>query len=98
MRKHEPPWGHMQLAKTDPYIADEVPWSDTLTDYDNAHFTIYMRLLDAAADAASEDEMASVILGIDPTSEPERAKKTVQSHLERANWIASTGYKELFAG
>ncbi|WP_417462968.1 hypothetical protein [Kordiimonas sp.] len=88
----------MQLAETKPLIADEVPWSDTLTDYDNAHFTIYMRLLDAAADAASEDEMASVILGIDPRSEPERAKKSVQSHLERANWIANTGYKELFAG
>ncbi|UJQ94127.1 DNA -binding domain-containing protein [Mariluticola halotolerans] len=97
MRKHETPWGHMQLAETNPHIADEVPWSDTLTDYDDAHFTIYMRLLDAAADAASEDEMAAVILGIDPLSEPDRARKSVQSHLERANWIANTGYKELFA-
>jgi hypothetical protein len=79
-------------------IADEVPWSETLTDYDNAHFTTYMRLLDASADNASDEEMAQVILGIDPAQEPDRAQRTLRSHLDRANWIASTGYKELFAG
>jgi hypothetical protein len=78
-------------------IADEVPWSDSLTAYDNEHFTIYMRLLDASADDASEEEMAEVILGIDPVSEPERARKALRSHLDRANWMVTTGYKELFA-
>lgn len=80
-----------------PSLADEVPWSDSLTAYDNAHFTIYMRLLDASADDASEEEMAHVILGIDPANEPERARKTLRSHLDRANWMVTTGYKELFA-
>lgn len=87
----------MQIIETNLSLADEVPWSETLTDYDNAHFTIYMRLLDAAADHASEEEMALLILGIDPQREPDRARKSVQSHLNRANWIAKTGYKELFA-
>ncbi|WP_421950822.1 DNA -binding domain-containing protein [Pelagibacterium sp.] len=78
-------------------IQDEVPWSDNLTDYDNEHFTIYMRLLDASADDASEEEMAEAILGIDPANEPERAQKALRSHLDRANWMVTTGYKELFA-
>ena len=79
-------------------IQEEIPWSDTLTDYDNAHFTIYLRLLDASADDASDEKMAQDILGINPTDEPERAQKTLQSHLDRANWLLTTGYKELFSG
>ena len=88
----------MQIINNKPQLAEEVPWSEKLTDYDNAHFTTYMRLLDASADDATEEEMALVILGIDPAKEPDRASKTLRSHLDRANWIASTGYKELFAG
>ena len=87
----------MQIAGGKPSIADEVPWSDCLTPYDSEHFTIYMRLLDASADNASEEEMAQVILGIDPAGEPERAKMTLRSHLDRANWMVTAGYKELFA-
>jgi hypothetical protein len=79
-------------------LADEVPWSDTLTAYDKAHFTIYMQLLDASSDNASEAEMADLILGIDPIKEPTRAQGALRSHLDRANWIVATGYKELFAG
>ncbi|WP_353642537.1 DUF2285 domain-containing protein [Mesorhizobium sp. WSM2239] len=78
-------------------LSDEVPWSDSLTAYDNEHFTIYLRLLDAAADDASEEEMAQLILGIDPAREPERAQKALRSHLDRANWMVTSGYKELFA-
>ncbi|TGP98495.1 MULTISPECIES: DUF2285 domain-containing protein [unclassified Mesorhizobium] len=78
-------------------LLDEVPWSDRLTSYDRAHFTIYMRLLDASADEAPEEEMAQLILGIDPALEPERARKALRSHLDRANWMVTSGYKELFA-
>ncbi len=87
----------MNKDNKNPSLLDEVPWSENLTDYDNAHFTVYMRLLDAAADDASAEEMALLILDIDPQQEPSRAHKSVQSHLDRANWIAKTGYKELFA-
>ncbi|TIU44556.1 MAG: DUF2285 domain-containing protein [Mesorhizobium sp.] len=78
-------------------MLDEVPWSDRLTAYDRAHFTIYMRLLDASADEAPEEEMAQLILGIDPALEPERARNVLRSHLDRANWMVTSGYKELFA-
>ncbi|MER8996146.1 hypothetical protein [Mesorhizobium sp. M0678] len=29
--------------------------------------------------------------------EPERARKAARSNLERANWMATAGYRELFA-
>ncbi|ESZ29611.1 DUF2285 domain-containing protein [Mesorhizobium sp. L2C067A000] len=88
----------MLQPKSNTPIADEVHCSDSLTVYDKSHFTTYMRLLDASADDASEEEMAHVILGIDPAREPERARKALRSHLDRANWMVTTGYKELFAG
>lgn len=87
----------MSQAASNSEFQDEVPWSDSLTRYDNGHFTTYMRLLDASADDASEEEMAQIILGIDPLQEPDRARKAVRSHLGRANWMVTTGYKELFA-
>ncbi|TIX59935.1 MAG: DUF2285 domain-containing protein [Mesorhizobium sp.] len=80
-----------------PTLLDEVPWSERLTSYDRHHFDIYLRILDACADNASEEEMADLILGIDPALEPVRARKALRSHLDRANWMVTTGYKELFA-
>ncbi|MER8427033.1 DUF2285 domain-containing protein [Mesorhizobium sp. M0644] len=88
----------MKYPDVKPGLKEEAPWSDSLTSYDRQHFTTYLRLLDAGADEASYEEMAQVILGIDPVHEPERARKTVRSHLDRANWMVTTGYKELFAG
>ncbi|MER8614442.1 DUF2285 domain-containing protein [Mesorhizobium sp. M1216] len=79
-------------------LCDEVPWSESLTAYDRQHFTIYLKILDACADNASEEEMADLILGIDPSIEPVRARKALRSHIDRANWMVTTGYKELFAG
>ena len=76
-------------------IADEVPWSDGLTDYDHAHFSIYTRLLDAHADGAAEDEIARVVLGIDPASEPDRAQRCLASHMKRARWMSEQGYRHL---
>ncbi|TIV55094.1 DUF2285 domain-containing protein [Mesorhizobium sp.] len=78
-------------------IATEVPWSDSLTAYDKEHFTTYLRFLDAAADDGTYEEMAQKILDIDPQCEPERARNAARSHLDRANWMMTTGYKELFA-
>ncbi|MER9839063.1 DUF2285 domain-containing protein [Mesorhizobium sp. M0145] len=81
-----------------PAVADEVPWAESLTAYDNEHFRIYLRLIDACAGNASEEEMAQAILGIDSVREPARAQKAVRSHLARAHWLVIAGYKELFAG
>jgi hypothetical protein len=76
-------------------IADEVPWSDHVTDYDRAHFDEYLRLLDAEADGASLETKARFILRIDPDKEPDRARKAVESHSRRAEWMTEIGYKDL---
>lgn len=81
-----------------PAVADEVPWAERLTAYDDEHFTTYLKLIDACADNASEEEMAQAILGIDPVQEPARAQRAVRSHLARAHWLVVAGYKELFSG
>ncbi|WP_217578773.1 hypothetical protein [Mesorhizobium sp. GbtcB19] len=77
-------------------IATKVPWAENLTAYDNDHFSVYLKLIDACANNASEDEMALTILGIDPALQPARARKAVRSHLERTYWLISNGYKDLF--
>ena len=79
-------------------VGDEVPWSDGITEYDNRHDETYIRLLDADNKGLGKDEMARLILGIDPANEPERARKAVESHLARARWMTEVGYRHLAAG
>jgi hypothetical protein len=79
-------------------VADEVPWSDSITPYDEAHLVVYLRLLDASADGASTNEMAQIVLGIDPAKEPQRAERAVDSHLRRARWMSRVGYRQLLRG
>ena len=76
-------------------VADEVPWSDTITDYDRAHLVTYLQLLDAEADGANEDEMCCIVLGIDPAAEPARAERALKSHLDRARWMSKSGFRDL---
>lgn len=88
------------MSKTDreSKITDEVPWSDGITEYDNRHDEICIRLVDADEQAVGKDEMARMILDIDPAREPERARKAVESHLERVRWMTEVGYRFLAAG
>jgi len=74
---------------------DSPPDSAELTDYDRAHMKEYMRVLDAATDGADWREAVSLIFGIDPAAEPERARKVHDSHLARARWMTEHGYRQL---
>ena len=76
-------------------ISDEVPWSDHLTDYDRSHFDVYLRLLDATAEGADENEIIRIVLNIEPAEDPERARKMFESHLKRARWMTEVGYRDL---
>ncbi len=76
-------------------IADDVPWSEKITLYDEAHFVTYLRLLDASAAGACDAEMCRIVLGIDPVKEPDRAKRALDSHLRRARWMTEQGYRQL---
>ena len=83
------------LAPRRSSVVEEVPWSDHVTDYDRTHFDIYLRLLDATAEGADEDEIIRIVLNIEPLEEPERAHKMFASHLKRARWMTETGYRDL---
>lgn len=82
-------------TQIEPEVADEVPWSEKLTDYDQLHFITYMRLLDAQAVGACEAEISRLVLRIDPITEPDRSRRAFDSHLRRARWMTEQGYKAL---
>ena len=74
---------------------DEPPQSPALTSYDRTHMKLYLRLLDAETDGADWREAVSVLFGIDPEREPERAQLVHRSHLARAHWMTKHGYRQL---
>lgn len=80
------------------HFSDEAPTGDQLTEYDRAHVKLYCRLLDAEADGADWEDAVEVLFGIDPRTEPERARRIHSSHLARARWMTERGYKILRLG
>ncbi|MER9133577.1 DUF2285 domain-containing protein [Mesorhizobium sp. M0768] len=88
----------MRPPLRDPDIADEAPTSSVLTGYDEERLVTYIRLLDAAAEDADWREVARIVLHIDPEKEPQRAFRAWETHLTRARWIATNGYRHLLAG
>lgn len=82
----------------DPDVADEAPTCPVLTGYDEERILTYIRLLDAASEDADWREVAKIVLHIDPEKEPERSYRAWETHLARARWMTSTGYKYLLAG
>jgi len=74
---------------------DQPPHSASLTDYDRQHLTLYIRLLDAAEEGAEWTEVVSVLFGLDPDRDRERAQRVHDSHLARARWMTEHGYCDL---
>ena len=81
--------------KLEPDIADIAPWSEALTDYDLEHLAVYLRVLDAEAERADWREVARVVLrrGADETEA--HARRCWDTHLARARWMTTTGYRLL---
>jgi hypothetical protein len=84
----------LPIVKMD--IADEVPWSEEFTPYDEAQFGLYMRVLNALRAFMPKDQICTRILGIDAAKEPERAQKRLDSHLKRAIWLTNEGLHLIF--
>lgn len=74
---------------------NRAPDSQQLTSYDESHLADYLRLLDADDDGTDWREIAASILGVDPSTEPDRAKTMHDSHLARARWMTEVGYAHL---
>ena len=88
----------MQKPPLDPDVADAAPMDSELTPYDHEHAVTYLRLLDADAEGADWQEVARIVLHIDPEREPDRARRAFDSHLARAKWMTEHGYKHLLRG
>ena len=70
-----------------PPVSDAAPTCSALTGYDEQHLVTYLRLLDADAEGADWQEVARIVLHLDPVREPDRARKAWESHLTRARWM-----------
>ena len=88
----------MQTPELEPPVADLAPNSSVLTGYDEQHLVTYLRLLDADAEGADWQEVARIVLHLDPELEPERARRAWDSHLARARWMTENGYRHLLQG
>jgi hypothetical protein len=88
----------MQSPPPDPPISDVAPTDRNLTGYAQQHLVTYLRLLDADAEGADWQEVAKIVLHIDPEREPDRAKRAWESHLARAKWLTANGYRHLLRG
>jgi len=86
------------MAELAPDVADNVPWSDDVTPYDEAHFVTYLRLLDADTEGADWHVVARIVLYRDPDTEPERSWRCWEDHLRRAKWMTEHGYRDLLTG
>ena len=80
---------------TAPDFLDQPPQSATLPDYDVKHLKLYIRLLDAEAVGADWQEAVSILFGLDPARDPERARRVHETHLMRARWMTEHGYRHL---
>lgn len=85
----------MVRTPIEPRIADQAPQAPCLTSYDRAHLITYLRLLDADAEGADWEEVAAIVLKLDPQQDPARARAVWKSHLERARWMTRSGYQHL---
>ena len=88
----------MHSPPLDPPVADAAPTDGILTGYDEQHLVTYLRLLDAAKEGADWQEVAKLVLHIDPAREPVRARRAWDTHLARARWMTENGYRHLLRG
>lgn len=77
------------------HFEPEPPADDALTAYDRQHLVTYLRLLDAAAEGADWEEVVEVIFAIGPKADPAYARRLYDSHLARARWMTTSGYRDL---
>lgn len=74
-------------------LTDAPPAAEAPTDYDWAHRICYLRLLDADAEGAAWQDVARTVLNLDPDDDPEHVRAVWSSHLGRAKWMATSGYR-----
>lgn len=62
------------------------------------HLVTYFRLLDAYEEGADWREVARIVLNLDAKKDPDQTKRIWKSHLTRAKWMTTNGYRHLLRG
>ncbi len=89
----------MTKPRLDAAVEDQPPDNEHVTEYDRLHFITYARLLDAQQDpTATWEEVARLVLKLDPEGDPIRARCVYDAHLARAQWMTQAGYRDLIPG
>ena len=78
-------------------LRDSAPLEDGLTDYDRQNLQLYLRLLDSEESGVSWQEVARHLLHVEADTEPARARIMHDTHLIRAHWMSTTGYRLLLS-
>lgn len=74
-------------------LLEAPPVAEEPTEYDWAHRLCYLRLLDADTAGADWREVARTVMKLDPDENPDRVHTIWQSHLRRAKWMTTHGYR-----
>ena len=74
---------------------DTAPFEVGLTDYDRQNLQLYLCLLDSEEAGVAWQEVARLFLHVEAEREPERARMMHDTHLSRAHWMSTTGYRLL---
>jgi hypothetical protein len=74
-------------------LRDAPPAAPQPTDYDWQHRITYLRLLDADVEGADWREVARIVLNLDPDRNADKAFAIWESHLARAKWMTTHGYR-----
>src|SRR6185437_458621 len=89
-------FGRWRVGNAAIELTDQAPSEDALTAYDEAHFRLYMNLLNAEASKVPSAQICKEFLGVDASQEPERARMRLESHLRRARWFSTgDGFRHL---
>ncbi len=80
-------------SATYPAVAERAEWSEAITYYDRQHIVTYARLLSAERDGVDWREAVREILLQDPDQHPKEARICWESHIERARWISTEGFR-----
>lgn len=76
-------------------ISSHIEWSDEITDYDEAHLALYLRLLDAKCDGASQQELLAILQFYAKNQPTSVDLNVLDCHLQRAQWMTHTGFRLL---
>ena len=75
-------------------LMDVPPEAAKPTNYDWVHRVCYLRMLDADAVGTDWRDVARTVMKLDPNGDPGRVHEIWKTHLRRAQWMTTHGYRE----